>query len=137
MNSRLTEKASNGRNAGPPGRSNNLPTPHRHESSWLSGLSRRRRHKRFVYSSDSGYAESLAEFARGVDLLILEMFVLSRHNQRLNIWKLGRRSDEDKRKLRPGHRNCWPERHLSSVWDDVDLETEAIEALDRRDDCRL
>jgi ribonuclease BN (tRNA processing enzyme) len=73
-----------------------------------------------VYSSDTGYAESLAGFARGVDLLILECSFYRdkptvKHLELADAMRIAKLAGPQKVLLT----------HLYSVWDDVDLETEA------------
>jgi len=96
-----------------------ISTPHRHESlairlSDADGTT-------LVYSSDTGYAESLAEFARGVDLLILECSFYrdkptAKHLELADATRIAKLAGPQKLLLT----------HLYSVWDDVDLETEAM-----------
>ena len=95
-----------------------ISTPHRQESLAIrltdaGGTT-------LVYSSDTGYAESLAEFARGVDLLILECSFYrekptGKHLELADAIKIAKLAGPQKLLLT----------HLYSVWDDVDLETEA------------
>lgn len=95
-----------------------ISTPHRQESLAIrltdaDGTT-------LVYSSDTGYAESLAEFARGVDLLILECSFYRdkptlKHLELADATRIAKLSGPQKLLLT----------HLYSVWDDVDLETEA------------
>jgi ribonuclease BN (tRNA processing enzyme) len=73
-----------------------------------------------VYSSDTGYAESLGEFARGADLLILECSFYrdkrtAKHLELADAIKIAELAGPQKLLLT----------HLYSVWDEVDLETEA------------
>ena len=95
-----------------------ISTPHRQESLAIrltdaGGTT-------LVYSSDTGYAESLAEFAGGVDLLILECSFYrekptGKHLELADAIKIAKLAGPQKLLLT----------HLYSVWDDVDLETEA------------
>ena len=73
-----------------------------------------------VYTSDTGYAECLADFARGVDLLILECSFYRdkptvKHLNLADAIRIAKLAGPQKLLLT----------HLYSVWDDVDLETEA------------
>lgn len=95
-----------------------ISTPHRQESlairlSQADGTT-------LVYSSDTGFAESLAEFARGVDLLILECSFYRdkptvKHLELNDAMRIAQLAGPQKVLLT----------HLYSVWDEVDLETEA------------
>lgn len=95
-----------------------ISTPHRRESLAIrltdaGGTT-------LVYSSDTGYAESLAEFARGVDLLILECSFYRdkptvKHLELADAMRIAKLAGPQRVLLT----------HLYSVWDDVDLETEA------------
>lgn len=73
-----------------------------------------------VYSSDTGYSESLAEFARGADLLILECSFYrdkptQKHLELVEAMQLAQ--------LAAPHRLLLT--HLYPLWDKIDLETEA------------
>ena len=73
-----------------------------------------------VYSSDTGYAESLAEFARGVDLLILECSFYRdkptvKHLELADAMRIAQLAAPRQLLLT----------HLYPLWDQVDLETEA------------
>ena len=95
-----------------------ISTPHRQESLAIrltdaDGTT-------LVYSSDTGYAESLAEFARGVDLLILECSFYrdkptAKHLELADAIRIAKLAGPQKLLLT----------HLYSVWDGVDPETEA------------
>jgi ribonuclease BN (tRNA processing enzyme) len=95
-----------------------ISTPHRQESLALrladaDGTT-------LVYTSDTGYAESLAEFARGVDVLILECSFYHdkptvKHLELADAVRIAKLAGPQKLLLT----------HLYYVWDDVDLETEA------------
>ena len=95
-----------------------ISTPHRAESLAIrlkdsSGAT-------LVYSSDTGYSESLAEFARGVDLLILECSFYRdkptpKHLELSEAMGIAKLAGPQKVLLT----------HLYSEWDKVDLETEA------------
>jgi ribonuclease BN (tRNA processing enzyme) len=95
-----------------------ISTPHRQESlairlSDTDGTT-------LVYSSDTGYAESLAEFAHGVDLLILECSFYRnkptvKHLELVDAMHLAKLAGPQKVLLT----------HLYSEWDGVDLESEA------------
>jgi len=95
-----------------------ISTPHRQES--LAIRLRDADGTTLVYSSDTGYAESLAEFARGVDLLILEC---SFHRDKPTVKHLELADATRIAKLAGPQKLLLT--HLYSVWDDVDLETEA------------
>jgi ribonuclease Z len=93
-------------------------TPHTEESLAIrladgSGAS-------LVYSSDTGYDEGLVEFARGVDLLILECSFwrdkpTPRHLELAEAMRLARLAEPRKVVLT----------HLYLEWDDIDLESKA------------
>jgi len=95
-------------------------TPHTHESLAIrltdrSGAS-------LVYSSDSGYDEGLATFARGVDLLILECSFwrdkpTAKHLELVEAMRLARLAEPRKVILT----------HLYFEWDGIDLESKAKE----------
>lgn len=95
-----------------------ISTRHRHESlairlSDSDGTT-------LVYSSDTGYAESLAEFAHGVDLLILECSFYRdkptvKHLELAEAMRLAKLAGPQKVLLT----------HLYSEWDGVDLTAEA------------
>jgi len=95
-----------------------LSTPHRHES--LAIRLTDANGTTLVYTSDTGYAESLAEFARGVDLLILECSFYRdkptvKHLELADAMRIAKLAGPQRLLLT----------HLYSVWDEVDLETEA------------
>lgn len=95
-----------------------ISTPHRHES--LAIRLTETDGTTLVYSSDTGYAESLAEFAHGVDLLILECSFYRnkptvKHLELADAMRLAKLAGPQKLLLT----------HLYSEWDDIDLETEA------------
>jgi ribonuclease BN (tRNA processing enzyme) len=95
-----------------------ISTPHRHESLAIRLIDTDG--TTLVYSSDTGYAESLAEFARGVDLLILESSFYRnkptvKHLELADAMRIAKLAGPQKVLLT----------HLYSVWDEVDLETEA------------
>lgn len=95
-----------------------ISTPHRPESLALrvtdaDGTT-------LVYSSDTGYAESLGEFARAVDLFILECSFYRdkptpKHLELAEAMKLAEIAEPQKVLLT----------HLYSVWDGIDLAAEA------------
>jgi ribonuclease BN (tRNA processing enzyme) len=95
-----------------------ISTPHRQESLAIrltdaDGTT-------LVYSSDTGYAESLAEFAHGVDLLILECSFYRdkptvKHLELADAMRLAKLAGPQKLLLT----------HLYSEWDGVELESEA------------
>lgn len=95
-----------------------VSTSHRHESLAIrltdaDGTT-------LVYSSDTGYAESLAEFSRGVDILILECSFYqnkptAKHLELADAMRIAQLAGPQKLLLT----------HLYSEWDDVDFETEA------------
>lgn len=95
-----------------------ISTPHRRESLAIrltdaDGTT-------LVYSSDTGYAESLAAFAHGVDLLILECSYYrdkptANHLELDDAMHIAKLAGPQKVLLT----------HLYSEWDGVDLETEA------------
>jgi len=95
-------------------------TPHTHESLAIrltdgTGAS-------LVYSSDTGYDESLAAFARGVDLLILECSFwrkkpTDKHLELAEAMRLARLAEPRKVILT----------HLYFEWDGIDLESKAKE----------
>jgi len=99
-------------------RSEIISTPHRHESLAIrltdaDGTT-------LVYSSDTGYSESLAGFARAVDLLILECSFYRdkptvKHLELSDAMRIARLVGPQKVLLT----------HLYSEWDEVDLESEA------------
>jgi len=95
-----------------------ISTPHRHES--LAIRLTAADGTTLVYSSDTGYAESVAEFAHGVDLLILECSFLrdkptAKHLDLADAMRIAKLAGPQKVLLT----------HLYPEWDDVDLETEA------------
>ena len=78
--------------------------------------------KSLVYTSDTGYSEALAEFARGADLLLLECSFrsdkpITTHLQLADAMNLARLARPRKVVLT----------HLYPEWDGVDLEAEARE----------
>ena len=95
-----------------------VSTPHRAESlairvSDASGAT-------LVYTSDTGYSESLAEFARQTDLLILECSFYRdkptpKHLELADAMRIAQRAQPGKVLLT----------HLYPVWDEIDLEAEA------------
>jgi ribonuclease BN (tRNA processing enzyme) len=110
-------------------------TPHRRESLAIrltdtSGAT-------VVYSSDTGYSEDLAKFARGVDLFILECSFyrnkpVSTHLELAEAMRLAQIAEPRSLLLT----------HLYPEWDDVDLEGEAKnlwggQTLAARDGLRL
>jgi ribonuclease Z len=75
-----------------------------------------------VYSSDTGYSEELAAFARGADLLILECSFwrdkpTAKHLELHEAMTLGRIAEP----------RCLLLTHLYLEWDGIDLETKAAE----------
>jgi len=95
-----------------------ISTPHRAES--LAIKLKDPNGTMLVYSSDTGYSESLAEFARGVNLLILECSFYRdkptpKHLELSGAMEIAKLARPQKLLLT----------HLYSEWDDVDLETEA------------
>lgn len=112
-----------------------LKTPHRPES-----LAIRLRDKNgtiLVYSSDTGFAEDIAEFARGADLLILECSFyrnkpVATHLELSDAMRIAKLA-EPRRVLLT---------HLYPEWDGVHLEAEAKklwpgETIEARDGLRL
>src|SRR5438132_3275786 len=97
-----------------------LSTPHRPESlalrvTDLDGAT-------LVYSSDTGYAEALAEFARGVDLLILECSFyrdkpVKTHLEFADAMQIAQLSEPRTLLLT----------HLYPEWDGIDMEAEAAD----------
>ena len=97
-----------------------ISTPHRPESlaiqiSGSNGAT-------LVYSSDTGYSEELAMFARGVDLFILECSFyrdkpVRTHLELTDAMHLAQRAQPRKLMLT----------HLYPEWDEIDLETKAAE----------
>ena len=95
-----------------------ISTPHRSES--LAIRLTDANGTTLVYSSDTGYSESLAEFARSADLLILECSFYRnkptpKHLELADAMRLAKIAEPQKLLLT----------HLYSEWDNVDLETEA------------
>ena len=95
-----------------------VSTPHRAES--LALRLTEPQGTAIVYSSDTGYAERLAEFARGANLLILECSFYRRkptpkHLELRDAMKLAKIAEPQKVLLT----------HLYSVWDGIDLAGEA------------
>ncbi|HYP53624.1 MAG TPA: ribonuclease Z [Pyrinomonadaceae bacterium] len=90
-----------------------------------------------VYTSDTGYADSLADFARGVELFLMECSFrrdkpVEKHLELAEAMKLARRARPRRVVLA----------HLYPEWDDVDLEAEAKklwdgETIEARDGLRL
>ena len=112
-----------------------ISTPHRPESLALrvtdgDGAS-------LVYTSDTGFSEPVAEFARGVDLLILECSFyrnkpVPTHLELADAMRVAQLAQPRKLLLT----------HLYPEWDDVDLESEAKklwlgETIEARDGLRL
>ena len=112
-----------------------LRTPHRPESLAIklteqSGTS-------FVYTSDTGLAEELAEFARGVDLLILECSFYQKkpvatHLELKEAMRIAEHAEPRRLMLT----------HLYPEWDGIDLEAEAGkvwngETIEARDGLRI
>ncbi len=95
-----------------------ISTPHRRES--LAIRLTEENGTTLVYSSDTGYSESLAEFARDADLLILEC---SFYRDKPTVKHLELADAMRIAKLAGPHKLLLT--HLYPVWDDVDLETEA------------
>jgi ribonuclease BN (tRNA processing enzyme) len=95
-----------------------FPTPHRRES--LAIRLTDTRGATVVYSSDTGYSENLAQFAGGVDLLILECSFyrnkpVSTHLELAEAMRLAELAEPRQLLLT----------HLYPEWDAVDLEGEA------------
>jgi len=95
-----------------------ISTPHRAES--LAIRITDATGARLVYTSDTGYAESLADFARDADLLILECSFYRnkptpKHLELADAMRIARLA-QPKRLLLT---------HLYAEWDNVDLEVEA------------
>ena len=95
-----------------------LSTPHRHESLAI-GLSDTNG-TTIVYSSDTGYSKRLADFAQGVNLLILECSFYRdkptvKHLELTDAMRIAKLAGPQKVLLT----------HLYSEWDNVDLEAEA------------
>jgi ribonuclease BN (tRNA processing enzyme) len=116
-------------------RAKTFSTPHTHESLAIhltdnNGVS-------VVYSSDTGYAEELASFAREVDLLILECSFwrdkpTAKHLELVDAMRIARLAEPRRLLLT----------HLYPEWDDVDLESKAKElwlgtTIEARDGLRL
>jgi ribonuclease BN (tRNA processing enzyme) len=116
-------------------RAQTFSTPHTHESLAVrltdtSGAS-------LVYTSDTGYAESLADFARAADLFLMECsFFRSKpvetHLELEDAMKLARLSDARRVMLA----------HLYPEWDGLDIAAEARklwdgETIEARDGLRL
>ena len=96
-----------------------------------------RDHKALVYSSDTGYSERLAEFARGVDLFILESS-FRKHKPTANHLILA----EALRMAAVAEPRRLLLAHLYPEWDGVDIEAEARalwpgETIAARDGLRL
>ena len=95
-----------------------ISTPHRLES--LAIRLTETNGTTLVYSSDTGYSESVAGFAHGIDLLILECSFYrdkpsAKHLELSDAMRLAKLAGPQKLLLT----------HLYSVWDKVDLESEA------------
>ncbi len=99
-------------------RAKTLSTPHRQES--LAIRLTDRNGESLVYTSDTGYSEQLASFARGADLLILECSFW-RNKPVQNHLKLS----EAMRLAQLAEPRTLVLTHLYPVWDDVDIEGEA------------
>ena len=109
-------------------------TPHTRESLALRLTDG---HSALVYSSDTGYAEALAEFASGVDLLILECSFrrdkpTPKHLELAEAMRLAKIAEPRKLLLT----------HLYPEWDGIDIEAQARqlwpgETIAARDGLRL
>jgi len=95
-----------------------LSTPHRPES--LAIRLTDARGMTIVYSSDTGFAEDVAQFARGADLLVLECSFyrnkpIQTHLELADAMRLAAMAEPRKVMLT----------HLYPQWDGIDLESEA------------
>jgi ribonuclease BN (tRNA processing enzyme) len=95
-----------------------LKTPHTDES--LALRLNDESSKSFVYTSDTGFSENLAPFAKGVDLLLMECSFrknkpVQKHLELADAMKLAEMCSPRKVVLT----------HLYPEWDGIDLETEA------------
>src|SRR5437773_447439 len=101
-------------------RAQTFSTPHTRESMALRFTDNHG--KSLVYSSDTGYSEELAAFARGADLLILECSFwrdkpTPKHLELVEAMRLARLAEPRRLVLT----------HLYPEWDDVDLEGKAAQ----------
>lgn len=111
-------------------------TPHTRESLALR-LTETQTNGSLVYTSDTGYVESLARFARGVDLFLMECSFprakpIETHLELADAMRLARLAAPRRAMLA----------HLYPEWDGIDLETEAKklwdgETIEARDGLRL
>ena len=95
-----------------------VSTPHRAES--LAIRLTDRSGAQFVYTSDTGFSERVAEFAHGVDLLLLECSFyrdkpVETHLELADAMRIAQLAEPRKLLLT----------HLYPEWDEIDLETEA------------
>jgi len=95
-----------------------ISTPHRRES--LAVRLMDANGATLVYSSDTGYSETLADFARKTDLLILECSfyrnkATPKHLELADAMRIAQHAEPGRLLLT----------HLFAEWDEVDLETEA------------
>lgn len=112
-----------------------LSTPHTHES--LAVRLEDADGATLAYTSDTGYTEALADFARGVDLLLMECsFFRSKpietHLELADAMRLARLAEPERVVLS----------HLYPEWDELDLTAEARklwdgETIEARDGLRL
>jgi ribonuclease Z len=117
-------------------RAETLPTPHTAESLALR-LAEAETGASLVYTSDTGYADSLADFSRGVDLLLAECSFprdkpTGKHLELADAMRLARLARPRRVALS----------HLYPEWDGIDLEAEARklwdgETIEARDGLRL
>jgi ribonuclease BN (tRNA processing enzyme) len=117
-------------------RAETFSTPHTRESLALR-LTETQTHVSFVYTSDTGYTDALAEFARGVDLLLAECSFpfnkpVETHLELADAMRLARKALPRRVVLS----------HLYPEWDDFDLAAEAKklwdgETIEARDGLRL
>ncbi|MFN2576563.1 MAG: MBL fold metallo-hydrolase [Pyrinomonadaceae bacterium] len=95
-----------------------ISTPHRPES--LAIRLTERNGPKLVYTSDTGYAESIAQFARKSDLLILECSFYrdkptQKHLELAEAMRIAKIAEPKQLLLT----------HLYAEWDEIDLESEA------------
>ncbi len=112
-----------------------LSTPHRAES--LAIRLRDSTGAVIVYTSDTGYSEKLAEFARDADLLILECSFYrdkptAKHRELADAMRIAQLAEPKQLLLT----------HLYQIWDGIDLENEARQlwngkVIEARDGSRL
>lgn len=105
-------------------RAETFSTPHTPESLALR-LAEDQTGRSFVYTSDTGYADALADFSRGVDLLLAECSFprakpTEKHLELADAMRLARRASPRRLLLS----------HLYPEWDGIDLEAEARKLWD-------